>query len=581
MSARVIRRFAAGTTALALAGLGLVGIGASAANAVTTVPDTPYYGGTYYLADANSTEDLAEDSYVIHWNQGLAAIPAPGDWANPVGVRPAAATQVYTFISPQGSEADRTTWNAYQLQSLLSGGLFLQNVSPLQVLTPGTGNPAGTLAVASTGGDYSLGWAYTNNNGLNVVDGGLYYVHIHVTAGTQTTATFTYERVEEEAAPLPSTTTTISSFPSSVQVGDDFSLTATVSETTATGTVEFFAGSTSLGTAGLSGGTATLATANIVTSGDKSITAVYSGDTAFAGSTSAPVTIHVTSVPVPTTLTVGATSADNKANHDVVLTADVLPAVAQGTVTFTGSVNGGSAVTLAGNVAVSAGHAEVTVGGMQAGDWTINAAFTGVDPYVNSTSSAAATLTLESSAKAADPDEQDVIVTIPEGTLTITTPYTAGNPLDLGNAVLDQATSTWNSDSDPLTPGYQKTVFTDASDADHAIQVLEARPGNPGWKAYVKSTNFVNGASQIPASYLGLTDVTKHAVTGSNIVLADVTPNDVPSLSDTTAQQFAKFVPTTDNETGSVLFSANIALSGVPSSVQPGLYRATLTFTAY
>jgi len=78
--------------------------------------------------------------------------------------------------------------------------------------------------------------------------------------------------------------------------------TASVAPSAATGTVQFFDGSASLGTATLSGGVASVSTATL-TAGSHSITAKYSGDANFAGSTSAVLTQTVNAgVGQPTTL---------------------------------------------------------------------------------------------------------------------------------------------------------------------------------------------------------------------------------------------------------------------------------------
>lgn len=575
MSARTARRIAAGATALALAGLGLAGLGATAASAADTISSSSTYGGTFYLANADTAADYVEGTDAIPYLQGIAALPAAGDWTNPVAADPTAlgATGVTMFIAPQGQEADRTKWNAYADSQVASAGQYLQNPSPSGLVVAGPGTPSGIAAVAAAGGDYSLGWAYTKDSSLHVVDGGLFYVHIHVTAGTTSTATYTYERVLQQASTTP-TTTSITANPTSVGAGDTFSLTASVSPAAATGSVEFFNGSTSLGTASVAGGTATLATASIATAGAASITAHYSGDTTYGASVSAPVTVTVNSQPVNTTTTVSATSADNKANHPVTLSATVAPTGAVGTVAFTGSVDGGSVTTLASNVAVnSSGVASISVTGLGAGAWSISAAFTGTSPFVSSASTTPATLTLGASTPVATPDPQDVTVTIPDGTLTITTPFTAANPLDLGTATLDDATSTWQ------TP---VTNFGSATDQSKAIQIVDRRSGAPGFTAQVSSTAFQSGPQSFSAAHLGLVNLATHQVTGNPLLAGDVTvtniPSNTPGLS-ASAQTFATY-PAGKSD-GTAWISGDLDLHGVESSVQPGTYRATLTFTAF
>ena len=105
--------------------------------------------------------------------------------------------------------------------------------------------------------------------------------------------------------------------------------TATVSPSTATGTVTFKDGSKTLGTASISGGSASLIESNL-TVGAHSITAVYSGDTNDAGSVSNTVSQTV-----------------SKANTTISLASSLNPAKSKNTVTFT--VNVAAAVPGAGN----------------------------------------------------------------------------------------------------------------------------------------------------------------------------------------------------------------------------------------
>ena len=92
---------------------------------------------------------------------------------------------------------------------------------------------------------------------------------------------------------LTSTTTTVDSSANPSAAGQAITLTAKVSPAEATGTVTFMQGQTSVGTADLQGGEASLAVDHLP-AGSLPITAVYSGDTTFATSTSAPLTQTVT-----------------------------------------------------------------------------------------------------------------------------------------------------------------------------------------------------------------------------------------------------------------------------------------------
>jgi hypothetical protein len=90
-------------------------------------------------------------------------------------------------------------------------------------------------------------------------------------------------------APATATSTAMTTSAATSAFGQTVTLTATVSPAPGNGTVEFFDNGTSLGTATVSGGTAALPT-NGIQAGTRSLTAVYSGNSAFAGSTSTAIT---------------------------------------------------------------------------------------------------------------------------------------------------------------------------------------------------------------------------------------------------------------------------------------------------
>ncbi|MFT9849461.1 BMQ_0737 family morphogenetic spore coat protein [Aneurinibacillus sp. REN35] len=160
---------------------------------------------------------------------------------------------------------------------------------------PGLGTPTGT--VTFTEGATVLGTASLDGGGTAALTtNGL-------SAGThQITAIYSGDANFQGSASAPvsqivnqaSTTTTLTSSPNPSAYGQPVTFTATVVSVppglgTPTGTVTFTEGATVLGTASLDGdGTAALTT-NGLSAGTHQITAIYSGDANFQGSTSAPV----------------------------------------------------------------------------------------------------------------------------------------------------------------------------------------------------------------------------------------------------------------------------------------------------
>ena len=155
--------------------------------------------------------------------------------------------------------------------------------APAGISCPGTcsasfaGGTSVTLTASAAAGSTFTGWtgACTGSGSCTVT----------ISAAQSVTATF---RVATTAA------LTVSS--SQPDVGTNVTFTVKIlpasGSATPTGTVTFSNGSTALGTAQLSSGTASLTTNSLV-AGNYSITAAYSGDTSFGGSSSAPLALMV------------------------------------------------------------------------------------------------------------------------------------------------------------------------------------------------------------------------------------------------------------------------------------------------
>ena len=108
-------------------------------------------------------------------------------------------------------------------------------------------------------------------------------------------------------------------------------LTATITGTSPTGTVTFKDGTTTIGTASVSSASAQLLT-RFNSTGSHNLTAVYSGDTANSGSTSA-VLVQIVNL-VGTTTSIASSVNPSTVGQSTILTATVSPNTATGTVTF-------------------------------------------------------------------------------------------------------------------------------------------------------------------------------------------------------------------------------------------------------
>ena len=190
-----------------------------------------------------------------------------------------------------------------------------------------------------------------------------------------------------------STTTLVSSLNPSA-AGQSVTFTATVSgpsgnTTVPTGTVSFLDGTTTLGTGALSAnGQGTFST-SLLSAGSHSITAVYSGDTNFAGSTSSVLT-QVVNAPslLSTTTTVSASATSLTTGQSVTFTGTIAgPAgnttVPTGTVTFLDGTT-----TLGIGTLNSSAQATYSTSSLGAGSHSITAQYGGDTNFAGSTSSA-------------------------------------------------------------------------------------------------------------------------------------------------------------------------------------------------
>lgn len=174
------------------------------------------------------------------------------------------------------------------------------------------------------------------------------------------------------AAPLVATSTTLSGPAGSVVVGQVLNLSVSVSGDGAslpTGSVQFMDGGMALGTpVALVNGAASLAT-NALSVGGHTLTAVYSGDAANAGSTSAALTVSITQASASVTLQ--GTSASSTPGQGVSFTAAIAGVSPTGTVTF---MDGSTSL---GVVSVSAGQATFTTTTLAVGTHSITAVYSG------------------------------------------------------------------------------------------------------------------------------------------------------------------------------------------------------------
>jgi hypothetical protein len=202
---------------------------------------------------------------------------------------------------------------------------------------------------------------------------------------------------------LGSTTTALTSSPKPSNFGQAVTFTATVTSQgsgTPTGTVTFTYGSTTLCNAvTLSGGTTTCAYSGLPVGSSDTVTATYSGDPNFSGSSGS---LNQTVNQATTTTTLTSSLNPSGLDSPVTFTATITPQYggqATGTVTFK---DGG---TMLGSTGVSGNAASLTISGLAIGTHSITATYSGdpnftgstSTPYVQVVTKATTTTTLASS----------------------------------------------------------------------------------------------------------------------------------------------------------------------------------------
>lgn len=192
---------------------------------------------------------------------------------------------------------------------------------------------------------------------------------------------------------LMGSSTSLSASPTSITIGQAVTLTASVTGSAPTGSVQFLDGGNALGAAvTLSNGVATLSTNQLGSVGTHSITAAYSGDVANSASTSAASSVGVNASSSSTSLSVSPSQAT--AGQSVTMTVTVSGYQPSGSVTFLdGSTSLGSAT-------LNNGTATLSLSTLSTGSHALSARYAG-DSSNQASSSSTVTATV---AEASGPD---------------------------------------------------------------------------------------------------------------------------------------------------------------------------------
>jgi hypothetical protein len=262
---------------------------------------------------------------------------------------------------------------------------FTATVSPV---APGGGTPTGTVAfqegssVLSTETLGASGTVSFTTSALPVGSNSITAVYSGDSNFVMSSSS-TIETVNEAG-----TTTSLSATPASTNAGQPVTLTVTIAVVapgagTPMGSVQFFVGTTSLGTASLSGNSAILMTTTLPV-GTDSLTAQYLGDSNFTVSTSSAVSVTINPSGIATTTTLTSSTNPSIFGQSVNLTATVAPSSGSGTPT--GSVTFYAGSTPLGTATLSSKKASLKTTSVPVGSQAITAVYSGDTNYAPSTS---------------------------------------------------------------------------------------------------------------------------------------------------------------------------------------------------
>lgn len=375
------------------------------------------------------------------------------------------------------------------------------------------------------------------------------------------------------------TTTTLTSSQNPTVTGTSITLTATETPATA-GSVQFKDGATNLGSpvAVNGSGVATLNT-SFSTTGAHNLSAVFTPtDTSGFASSTGTLTETLNPPATPTTTSLAVTQ-DGTAGHPITLTATVTPSAAAGSLDF---FDNGSTTAIPGTVNQSpAGTYTLSLpSGLAAGSHSVVAKFRATDvTQFQASQSSAQAFVLQPPAVGACAQTasqctaaSNIQVTVPTGTLVISTPYTAASPLDLGTMVLNSSAQTLS-----------------ASAPFNNIQITDTRSGNLPYAVTALATNLSDGGSnpgsQIDAHNVGLTGLatttTGSGFTGTPVYTnhAAQSPPVAPGGASTAGLGgSAQTIIAVDHGLG-VLTANGLLTINAPASTEPGTFTGTITLT--
>ena len=446
------------------------------------------------------------------------------------------------------------------LISSLSPSALGQAVTFTATVKPasGSGIPAGT--VTFNDGATALGTGTLNGGTATFVTSGLGAGVHSITAVYGGDANFGggTSPVLMQTVNKAASSTSVTSSNNSSNRGAAVTFTATVTSSatgTPTGTVTFQDGASTLGTGTLSGRRATFTTSGLGT-GAHSITAIYSGDANFTGSTSPILTQTIGKA-------ASSTSVFSSNNPSIIGTAVTLTASVTSPVTgtLTGTVTFQDGTSALGTGTLSGGAATFTISGLTGGTHSITAVYSGDASFAGGTSPAL----MQTVNKVGDS----------------TSVASSNNPSIFGSAVTFTATVTSSATSIPTGT----VTFQDGA-ATLGTGMLS------GGNATLATSALVGGVHSITAIYGGDANFANSTSPGLTQTVADFSLSASPTAAAATAGSTSTYAITITPQGGfsqTISFQCSgapmLAVCTAPGSVSPtgssyAPFNITVTTTA-
>jgi Bacterial Ig-like domain (group 3) len=419
--------------------------------------------------------------------------------------------------------------------------------------------------------------------------------------------------VEQYGSPVTSTNALAAS-PNPAASGATVTLTDTITNADGTtpaagGTVDFFDGATKLNSSAvtISGNTATFTTSSLSQGAHASLHAVYTPNNTsttvdYTGSTSPNTSETINAPATNTTVSLTLGGGYQTVNQSSTFSGTVAPANTPGSVAFylDGSTTALSGTT--GSYTQSSGSYSYTyAAGFGAGSHTLVVKFTPTDttafnPSQNSASFAtnfASGTPCTQSPQTGCTDTQTITGTIPPGTLSISTPYTATNPLNVGTLALSADGTYWTK-----TATFKCITVTDATSggspfvasalANTLSLVSGTSVGTQNQSSAFTTINSENvgltglAASPNTTAYCpdGTTPVnsyTKATTPTANPAATGVAPGDTGASGLGGSTPHTVLTGTSGGE-GTATFDGTLTLNA-PTSTKDGQYKGTIVFT--